>query len=453
MRAAILAVGSELLGTDRLDTNSLALAERLERHGVELVEKAVAGDDEGRIAAVLEHLFAAAELVLVTGGLGPTADDVTRAAAARALGRALRHDAGVLAGIEGKFTAYGMRMPAVNRRQAEVIDGAVQIDNRRGTAPGLRVDHERGTLFLFPGVPRELEAMVAGDLETWLAARSGGYGRERGTLKVASLPESAVEERIAPAYEEFGREAISVLAKPGEILIQFWATGGESERRRRLAAIAARLRGLVGTAVFTDDAAADLAAVVGGLLRDRGESVATAESCTGGWLGERITAVPGSSDYYPGGVVSYSDPLKERLLGVPAALLAEHGAVSEAVARAMALGARRRLGATYGLGVTGVAGPGGGSDEKPVGTVHLALAGPGGGGRGDTAEGDGVVIEHRRVRFPGERDRVRWMSTQLALEMLRRHLLGAPPPGAPRAAAEGVEESGAGAARAVRSEA
>jgi nicotinamide-nucleotide amidase len=250
-------------------------------------------------------------------------------------------------------------------------------------------------------------------------------------LKVASLPESAVEERIGAAYEEFGRESISVLAKPGEIRIQFWASGDEGERRERLAAMAARLGGLVGPAVFTDDPDAELEAVLGALLRERGESVASAESCTGGWLGERITAVPGSSDYYPGGVVTYSNPLKERLLGVPAAILAEHGAVSEAVARAMALAVRERLGATYGLAVTGVAGPGGGSDDKPVGTVHLALSGP-------AEAAGGTVIEHRRVRFPGARDRVRWMSTQMALDMLRRHLLGAPPLGG-RQAGAGVD--------------
>lgn len=440
MKAAILAVGSELLGTDRLDTNSLRLTETLERHGVDLVAKAVVGDDEGAIAGEIDRFLEIAGVVLVTGGLGPTADDVTRSAAARALDRDLHFDEAVLAGIEAKFRSHGMRMPDVNRRQAHVIDGAAVLDNPRGTAPGLRLADERGTLFLFPGVPRELEHMIGHDLEPWLAERSGGAGRERGMLKVASLPESTVEERIAPAYEELGREAISVLAKPGEIRIQFWARGGEEERRARLRTMAARLRELVGPAVFTDDPDADLAGVVGELLRERGASVTTAESCTGGWLGRRITAVPGSSDYYPGGVVTYSDRLKEQLLGVPAATLAEHGAVSEPVAHAMALGARRRLGATYALAVTGVAGPGGGSEEKPVGTVHLALAGPAdtdGDGEGD---GDaGRVIEHRRVRFPGGRERVRWMSTQLALEMLRRHLLGTAPVGEESDALAGAE--------------
>jgi len=424
MRAAILAIGTELLGTDRLDTNSLRLTQSLETYGVPLVTKAVAGDDETQIAQTLDHLFTQADLLLVTGGLGPTADDVTRQAVARALRRDLCFDDDVATGIEAKFASFGMRMPQVNRRQAEVIDGATVLANPRGTAPGLRCDDERGTVFLFPGVPTELEGMIVADLEPWLAERSGGAGRERGMLKVASLPESTVEERIAPAYAELGRENVSVLAKAGEIRVQFWAAGAPAERRQRLAQMAARLRGLLGDAVFTDREDEDLAAVVGDLLRRRGESLASAESCTGGWLGRRITAVAGSSDYYPGGVVSYSNAVKEDFLGVPAALLAEHGAVSEPVAVAMAAGARERLGATYGIGITGVAGPGGGSEEKPVGTVHLALVGPpAAGARSEDAAGS-ALVEHRRVRFPGDRERVRWMSTQLALEMLRRHLLG-----------------------------
>ena len=438
MRAAILAVGSELLGTDRLDTNSLTLAAVLERHGVELATKAVVGDSEAAIAGELSRLLALVELVLVTGGLGPTADDVTRAAAARALGRPVREAPEVLAGIREKFAAHGMRMPEVNRRQAEVVEGAELIDNLRGTAPGMRLEADGSTLFLFPGVPAELAAMIDSDLEPWLAARSSGAGRERGFLKVAGLPESMVEERIAPAYDELGREAISVLAKPGEILLQFWAHGDRDARRERLAAIKSRLAELVGPAVFTDDPETDLAAVVGGLLRERGRTLATAESCTGGWLGERITAVPGSSDYYPGGVVVYSNRLKESLLGVPAELLAEHGAVSEAVARAMAGAVRRRLGADYGLAITGVAGPGGGSDEKPVGTVHLALAGP-------VEAGAKERVAHRRVRFPGDRERVRWLSTQLALEMLRRELLAGP-----AEKGRGEEDAGAAAAQPVR---
>ncbi|HEX2165173.1 MAG TPA: CinA family nicotinamide mononucleotide deamidase-related protein [Thermoanaerobaculia bacterium] len=419
MRAAILAVGSELLGTDRLDTNSLRLAEVLERHGVELVGKSVAGDDEGAIAGEVARWLERAELVLVTGGLGPTADDVTRPAVARALGRSISIDRALLAAVAARFAEYGMRMPEVNRRQAERIDGAVSIANPNGSAPGMRVDLDGGrAVFLFPGVPVELDGMIVSALEPWLAERAGGRGRERGCLKVAALPESTVEERIAPGYAEYGREAVSVLAKPGEVRIELWAEGTAEERRRRLGEMKRRFAELVGRAAFTDDPGVELADVVVARLRERGETVATAESCTGGGLGQRITAVPGASEVYPGGVVAYSNDGKRDLLGVSDDLLAAHGAVSEPVARAMAEAVRRRFGADYGIAITGVAGPGGGTAEKPVGTVHLAVAAPGAGG-------GAPEVLHRRVRLPGDRERVRWVSTTLALEMLRRHLLAA----------------------------
>lgn len=434
MKAAILAVGTELLGTDRLDTNSLKLTAVLERHGVELVRKAVVGDDEGEIAGEIARLVERCGLVLVSGGLGPTADDVTRPGVARALGREIRIDEALVAWLEERFRGFGIRMPEVNRRQAEVIAGAEVIPNPLGSAPGMRIDAGEATLFLFPGVPVELEGMVASHLEPWLAARSGGRRREAGVLKVAALAESTVEERIAPAYGEFGREAITILASPGEVRLQFWATGSDDERRRRLAAIAARLRELVGPAIFTADPDATLEQVVGDLLRERGATLATAESCTGGLVAERLTRVAGSSDYFLGGAVTYSNRLKGQLLGVSDALLREHGAVSEAVARAMARGARAAFGSDYAVAVTGIAGPGGGSADKPVGTVHLAVAGPAaaGDGPGDAAGGDAETVDHREAHLPGERLGIRRRAGQIALEMLRRRLLQTPAGGAGR---------------------
>lgn len=415
MNAAILAVGSELLSTDRLDTNSLRLAEILERFGVELVGKAVVGDDEARIATELERMLTEVELVLVTGGLGPTADDVTRAAVARALRREIEVDEDVVAGIEQKFQSLGLEMPAVNRRQGEVIEGAELLGNRRGTAPGMRLTEASSTLFLLPGVPNELDGMIEAHLIPWLHGHASGEMRERRTLKVASLPESTVEERIAPAYEEYGRESIAVLARPGEIRVRFEARGSEAERRRRLDAMEARLSRLIGAAVFARREEESLEGVVGTLLERAGSTLVTAESCTGGLVAERITRVPGSSAYFRGGAVTYSNALKVRLLGVPETLLETHGAVSEPVARAMAEGAREHLGADYAIAITGVAGPDGGTEDKPVGTVHLAVAGP------DSTTG--THTDHRRVRFPGNRERVRRQSGQLALEMLRRRLL------------------------------
>jgi nicotinamide-nucleotide amidase len=414
MKAAILAVGSELLGTDRLDTNSLRLTALLERYGAELRRKAVIGDSEAEVAAELRTLLGRVDLILVTGGLGPTADDITREAVAAALGRQLHLDETVLAALERRFQSLGWRMPEVNRRQAWVVEGAEVLPNDRGTAPGLRVESGACTLFLFPGVPAELEGLMASALEPWLAERSGGVARETAVLKIAGLPESVVEERIAPAYEEFGREAITILASVGEIRLQATAAGPERERRARLQAMVARLAGLAGDAVYTTREEDTLESVVGALLRAAGTTLTAAESCTGGLFSQRITAVPGSSDYFLGGAITYSNELKTRLVGVPESMLAEDGAVSEPVARAMAAGVRRALGSDWGVGITGVAGPGGGNEAKPVGTVHLAVAGP--------RDGE---MEHRHVRFPGDRDRVRRFSTQMILEMLRRRLLAA----------------------------
>jgi nicotinamide-nucleotide amidase len=412
MKAAILAVGSELLGTDRLDTNSLALTALLDRYGAELAAKAVIGDSEAEIAAELRSLLSRADLILITGGLGPTADDVTREAVAAALGRGLHLDEEVLASLERRFQSLGWKMPEVNRRQAWVVDGAEVLPNGRGTAPGLRVESAGRTLFLFPGVPTELEGLMESALEPWLAARSGGAARETAVLKIAGLPESVVEERIAPAYEEFGREAITILASAGEIRLQATAAGPEPERRARLRAMVGRLSALAGDAVYTTREEDTLESVVGDLLRASKATLTAAESCTGGLFSQRITAVAGSSDYFLGAAVTYSNELKTQLVGVPDAMIAEHGAVSEPVARAMAEGVRRTLRSDWGVGITGVAGPGGGSEAKPVGTVHLAVAGP----------RDGEV-EHRHVRLPGDRKRVRRFATQIVLEMLRRRLI------------------------------
>lgn len=415
MRAAILAVGSELLSTDRLDTNSLRLAAELERHGVELVEKGVLPDDPGRIEAAVARLVAEVDLVLITGGLGPTSDDLTREAVAAALGRSLSLDQRVVAAIEERFAQFEREMPAVNRRQAMVPDGARVLDNARGTAPGLLLDAGGCSVFLFPGVPYELEGLIDSDLVPWLAERAGGEARERVTLKVALVPESRLEEMIAPAYEEFGREAIAVLAKPGEITVRALASGPEQARRRRLDAMEARLRELLGGSVFGHGDGATLEAVVLDRLIEGGMTLATAESCTGGLLGARLTDVPGASAAYLGGVVSYSNDAKRQVLGVDRGLLDRHGAVSEPVARAMAEGVRQRFGADFAVSVTGIAGPGGGTPDKPVGTVHFAWCG---------VDGRQGWQAHRRVQLPMGRDAVRRISTQIALEVLRRRLLG-----------------------------
>lgn len=413
MRAAILAVGSELLGADRLDTNSLKVAALLAEHGVELDRKCVVGDSAAAIGEEVARLAAGRDLLFVCGGLGPTADDVTREGVAAGLAVGLRRDPEVEAAIAARFAAFGRRMPDANRRQADLLAGATALANPRGTAPGQRITVGGCTVFLFPGVPHELEGLLERELTPWLAARSAGRSRETRTLRVACLPESEVDRRLTPLYGSHGRDRVTLLCSPGEVRVRLSATGGSEERTADLDRAWREARELLGESVFAADEHSTLESVVGERLLAARATLAVAESCTGGLLCERLTRVPGASGFLLGGVVAYDNAFKRDLLGVPEALFVEHGAVSEPVARCMAEAARRLANATCGVAITGVAGPGGGSAEKPVGTVHLALSG---------AEPE-PFLEHRQVRFPGDREAVRWQATQLALEMLRRHLL------------------------------
>ncbi|MEO7793687.1 MAG: competence/damage-inducible protein A [Thermoanaerobaculia bacterium] len=428
VRATILAVGSELLSTERLDTNSLRLTGLLERFGVELVKKSVIGDLEEEIARELTALWGASDLILVSGGLGPTGDDLTREAAASALGVGLAADSGALEQIERRFAAMGRRLSPNNRKQAEVLVGATVLANPNGTAPGQLFERDGKALFLFPGVPFELEAMATEFLVPWLEKRSGGAARETWTIKVAMRAESEVDQALAPAYREFGQEWMTVLAGAGEVRVLLTAVGTEAERRTRLATMRERTLTLLGEGVFGEGAETTLESVVARLLGEGGWTLATAESCTGGLVAERLTRVAGVSAVFVGSVVAYSNEVKLLLLDVPPALLATAGAVSEEVARAMAIGVCRRLGSDLGVSLTGIAGPGGGSVEKPVGTVHIAVSGPG-----------ETPVEHRVARFPGNRERIRMFASQMALEMLRRRLVVALAAAAPdpRVAVEG----------------
>ncbi|MEM8995389.1 MAG: competence/damage-inducible protein A [Acidobacteriota bacterium] len=412
MRAFILAVGTEMLGTDRLDTNSLRLTELLERFGVELIGKSVIGDDEERLVAEIQRRMADADLLLITGGLGPTEDDRTRAAVARAVGRRTAEDPALVEWLRERFRSFGREMPEVNRRQAQVIDGARVLENPRGTAPGQHVERDGHHAFLFPGVPREVDGMVKDHLRPWLESRLGEASLERRVIKVAGVGESHLEELLAPVYERFGGEAIAVLASPGEVRVVIQAQGSPAERAAELDPMAEAIRSAVGRPVFGEGADATLEGVVIESLGARGLTVSTAESCTGGLIGERLTRVPGSSAAYVGGVVAYADAMKTLQLGVDPQVIAGHGAVSGPVVEAMATGARERFGTDLAVAVSGVAGPGGGTEEKPVGTVYLAVAGP-----------EDGAIKHRRVVLPGDRQRIRQLTSQLALEMIRRRLL------------------------------
>lgn len=410
MKVGILAVGSELLGTERLDTNSLLLTRSLQEYGIEVLRKVVVRDVEREISAEIRSMVAELDLVLVTGGLGPTTDDQTRRAVAKALGRRLARDDRLVEELQAKFAQWGMTMPASNASQAEVIEGARVLANPRGTAPGMSIEHKASTLFLFPGVPSELEGLIRSDLEPWLSRRSDGRQVETRILRIACMSESALEDRLGAAYEEFDPGSFSVLASPGDIQVHVTATGTHEERESLLSSMTDKVRDLVGDSLYAVGAKSSLEGVVAELLRAGGETLATAESCTAGLLSERVTRIAGSSDYFLGGVVVYSNELKERLLGVETSTLEVHGAVSREVVVEMAAGAVRRLGSDFGIGISGVAGPGGGTQEKPVGTVHVAVA------------RQGAETTHRELHLPGGRDRVRWLASQWALDMLRRRL-------------------------------
>jgi nicotinamide-nucleotide amidase len=404
--AAFLAVGSELLRTERLDTNSLLAARVLARCGFTLVEKRIVEDKVASIASAIQDLLGRAELVVVSGGLGPTADDVTREGAARALGRGTATDATLLARLAVRYQRLARSMPAIAVRMAEVIEGAEVLENPLGTAPGQLLDVAGRGLVLLPGVPREFEEILTIHLLPRWATAAGVRVR---SLKLAGVYESPVEQRVSPLYERFGRERITILGGRAQVTLVLTVAGvGAAEELAEMERTFAAVAGddLFG---FDDDT---LPAVVLARLRGFNWRLATAESCSGGLAGAQLASVPGASDVFVGGVVAYSNALKARLLGVSDDLLAAHGAVSREVAEAMARGACA-LGAECGVAITGIAGPSGGSAEKPVGTVHLAVATP----KGEA---------HARHHFVGDRAAVREFSVTFALDLLRRQLQEGP---------------------------
>lgn len=402
--AAILAVGSEMLGPTRVDTNSLKITSALETYGVPVVRKSVVGDLLADLVGEIRYANARADLLVITGGLGPTEDDLTREALAEAFGLTIEVDHSIVDWIEARFAERGWKMPEVNRRQANVFAGQTTLRNQRGTAPGFHIETGGKHVWVFPGVPHELEWMLATYFTPWLAETTGGHPRIRRVLKIAGMTESAVEEKLKPYYERHPGELVTILASGGQIEVHL-----ASDDRAFIETREAELRELFGARLFgADDDTME--SVVGALLLARAETVATAESCTGGLLGSRITDVAGSSAWYLGGAICYTAAAKTDLAGVDLALIREHGEVSEPVALALAHGARSRFGATWGVGITGIAGPTGGTPEKPVGTVHIAVAGPHG-------------EQHRKLLWPAPRPMVKWFSTQAALDLLRRTML------------------------------
>jgi nicotinamide-nucleotide amidase len=414
MRAEILAVGSELLTPLRTDTNALYLTAKLLEAGVEVGARVTVADDAGLLASALRAALAHADVVIATGGLGPTEDDLTREAAAAALGRTLRRDPAILEALRARFAKYLRHMAPVNEKQADVIEGAVVIPNRRGTAPGQRVESGGRLLVLLPGPPGEMRPMFERDVLPLIREKAGGAVIRTRVLRIASMPESDVEQALAPVYTTFTNPRTTILGAPGQVELHLTAqAGSEDEAEERIEALAARMRERLAGRIYSEDGR-DLPEVVAGLLRERRLTLAVAESCTGGLLSARLTEVPGASAFLERAYVTYSNRSKVELLGVDPGLLDRVGAVSEEVAAAMAAGARRAAGTDIGVGITGIAGPDGGTPEKPVGLVYLAAEG---------AAGTRV----RKANFPGDRDRVRHQASQAALEMLRRGLLDLPP--------------------------
>ncbi|MCU1385027.1 MAG: pncC [Acidobacteria bacterium] len=417
MKACILAIGSEMLTPFRVDTNSLFITDRLNTIGYDIRLKAVVADDIGELANMVASVLTWADLLVITGGLGPTEDDMTRDAIARVLGLPLDLDESILERLRDRFARRGMTMPEINRRQAMVPRGAGVLPNPNGTAPGLWLERGGCAIVLLPGPPREMKPMLDAVIAERLAAKAQGTGLFRRVLKITGRAESDVDAQASPIYGPWTRQALpittTILAVLGQIELHLTAQASrQADADAALAAAVQELQAALGPSVYSVDGR-NLEQVVGDLLREHTLTIAAAESCTGGLLMSRLTDVPGSSDYVDRGVVCYSNQAKTDLAGVPAAVIAEHGAVSEPVAQAMAEGIRARAGTNVGVGITGIAGPGGGTPDKPVGTVAIAVA-----------VGDETRV--RTFQFLGSREMVKFQAAQSSLNMTRLMVLGLP---------------------------
>lgn len=410
MKAEIIAVGSELLTPDRMDTNSLFLTEELNKLGIEVVRKTIVGDDRDLMSEAFRDALNRVPLIIASGGLGPTEDDLTRETVADLLGRKLKRDDAILDAIKARFRSFGREMPDTNVRQAMVPEGGEPLNNPRGTAPGLWLEDGERMIALLPGPPRELQPMFREEVLPRVSRRISGVRMFHRELRVTGMGESMVDARIQPIYKRYSDVNTTVLAAPGEVQVhlRMW-TEDAAQVQKTFAEIEQGFEIALTDRIFSRDGS-PLHDVVARLLTVNNATIAAAESCTGGLLAERLTSIAGSSTYFLGGVVCYSNEMKTAWADVPKELIDAKGAVSPEVAVALAEGIRRRVGSTLGVGITGIAGPGGGSEEKPVGTVHIALASP-------------SETKARALRFPGDREMVRMQASQAALDMVRVHFL------------------------------
>ena len=417
MKAEIIAVGSELLTPDRIDTNSLFLTEELNKIGIEIVRKTVVGDDRALLLEAFRDAVNRVPLTIASGGLGPTEDDLTRETVAELLGRRLVRNEAIVRHIQARFRSFGRPMPDTNLRQAMVPEGGEPLDNPRGTAPGLWIEDRDRIIALLPGPPRELKPLFREQILPRLLRRISRVRMFHRELRVTGLGESHVDSLAGPVYTRYPEAQTTVLASPGEVQIhlRIW-TEDAAHAETTFDDIERGLDLALTDRIFSRDGS-PLEVVVAHELLKQNATIAAAESCTGGLFAERLTTIAGSSAYFLGGVVCYSNEMKTAWADVPPELIATKGAVSPEVAIALAEGIRRRVGSTIGVGITGIAGPGGGSEEKPVGTVHLGLA---------SASG----VRERALRLPGDREMVRMQASQAALDMVRVHFLynGQAPP-------------------------
>jgi nicotinamide-nucleotide amidase len=414
VNAEIIAVGSELLTPFRQDTNSLYLTRRLDSLGVEVAFKTIVGDSREHIRDAVRTALFRCEVVILTGGLGPTEDDLTRDAVAAGLGVELYRDPDLIAKLYARFAARQIKMPSNNERQCDVVRGAAVLPNAGGTAPGqwieTRFEGQPRLIMLLPGPPWELEKMFEAECEPRLREKLPPAFIATRSLRVALVAESTCDARIAPIYGQYPGVRTTILAGGGDIEINLRACSESLETAQaRVDELAGKLEDELGDCVYSNRGES-LEQIVGYYLQMRNSTLATAESCTGGLLAERITSISGSSRYYLGGAVTYHNELKTLFAGVPPLMIQGHGAVSPEVATAMAESIRHDCNATLGVAITGIAGPTGGTPQKPVGLVYIALH-------------DGVKTEVVERQFPGDRARIRQFAAHQALDMIRRRLM------------------------------
>lgn len=409
LSAEIIAIGSELLTPSKSDTNSLWLTEKLNEIGIEVKLKTIVGDDEARLGETIKDALKRSDIVISTGGLGPTEDDITRKISARAIGRELIFKEELVNDLIERFRRWSREMPEINKRQAYVIEGAKVLPNPNGSAVGMMVKIEDKFFVILPGPPRELKPMFENHVLPKIREKAGEICVKRKVLRVTGMGESAADELIAPIYTKYKNPQTSTLFNKSELEIHLTAQcRTEAEANSLNEELAAKIVEKLGIAVFSTNGE-KMEEVVGKLLTEQHKTVAVAESCTGGLIGERLTDVAGSSAYFIEGAITYSNKSKIKTLNVSPELIEKHGAVSAEVCEAMAKGMREKADTDYAISVTGIAGPGGGTEEKPVGTVYVGFA-------------DENEVKSIKITLPGDRFLIRWRSSQFALNLLRRKL-------------------------------